>query len=148
MNDNRQKKRFRPSLFAESLESRQLLASSQVAATVAPITIKAAALSPPPVASVAVVRVGNPALSYYETMVPGQRALGYDLTRSGRSISTNVPVLGVDLPAGGTLQLQVLTGLTYWNGRGLPNFTPVTGNTELNLNVSGQNLRIDRKSVV
>lgn len=146
MNDNRQTKRFRPTLGAESLEDRQLLATSPAVANIAPITIKAAALSPPPVASVAVVRVGNPALSYYETMVPGQRALGYDLTRSGRSISTNVPVLGVDLPAGGTLQLQVLTGLTYWNGRGLPSFIPVTGNTELNLNVSGQNLRIGANS--
>ena len=53
MNDNRQTKRFRPTLGAEWLEDRQLLATSPAVANIAPITIKAAALSPPPVASVA-----------------------------------------------------------------------------------------------
>ncbi len=146
MNDDRCRKRLRVSLFNEYLEGRQLLAVSPVQATVSRASIQSpvvvsAAVSPP-VASVAVVQTGNPLLGYDFTLIPNQRAQGYDLTQAGRAFGADVPVAGIDVPAGGTLQLQVLTGLTYWSGQGQPNFVPVTGNVELNLKVSGQDVRI------
>lgn len=125
MNDDRCRKRLRVSLFNEYLEGRQLLAVSPVQATVSRASIQSpvvvsAAVSPP-VASVAVVQTGNPLLGYDFTLIPNQRAQGYDLTQAGRAFGADVPVAGIDVPAGGTLQLQVLTGLTYWSGKGQPN---------------------------
>jgi len=139
-------RRLRSGLFAEYLEVRQLMTVSPGPALVGSVasgfTIRAAANAQSTVASVSVVREGNPLLGYDYTLIPSQRAYGYDLAQAGRAFAAEVPVKGLDVPVGGTLQLQVLNGLTYWNGKGQPNFTPVTGNVELNLNVSGQDVRI------
>lgn len=146
MSHRRGSQRRGAGLFTEYLEERQLMTVSPGTALVgslaAGMPIKAASATLPTVASVAVVQKGDPLLGYNFTLVPSQRAYGYDLTQTGKAVAAAVPVEGVDMPVGSTLQLQVLNGLTFWNGKGQPNFTPVTGNVELNLNVSGQDVRI------
>ncbi len=146
MNDFRVKNQRRTSLFTEMLESRQLLTISPSQAIVGSFmgnqAVKAASISQPDLASVAVVQQGDPLLGYQFTLIPNQRAYGYVLTQAGRAFGAAIPVKGIDVPVGGTLQLQVLTGLTYWSGKGQPNFAPVIGNVELNLKVSGQDVRV------
>jgi len=79
---------------------------------------------------------------YNFVLATPQSAYGYDLTQAGRVVAAAVGVHGIDIPLGGALQLQVLTGLSYWNGTGKPRFSPVSGQTEVNLRVNGQDLRI------
>ena len=139
-------KRLRPDLVTEYLESRQLMTISPgqvlVGSLTGGATVRSAAAAPPTVARVSVEHHGNPLLGFDYTLVASQHAYGYDLAQAGNTFAAAVPVEGVDMPVGSTLQLQILNGLTYWNGKGQANFTPVTGQVELNLNVSGQDVRV------
>ncbi|MFM7592665.1 MAG: hypothetical protein ACKO85_12840 [Isosphaeraceae bacterium] len=128
------------------LEQRQLLATNPAQNIVGPAFPKPTTLParplPPILATVMVAQQGDPALDYYNTLVAGQRAYGSDFTQIGQSLRTPIFVQGDRIPVGSTLQLQVLTGLTFWNGRSRPNFTPVSNNLEMNLKGSGQDIRI------
>ncbi|MFM7316549.1 MAG: hypothetical protein ACKO5E_06335 [bacterium] len=146
MNDNRKTRHFRPAMNQIGLEQRQLLATNPAQNIVGPAfpgptTLPARPL-PPILATVMVAQQGDPALDYYNTLVAGQRAYGSDFTQIGQSLRTPIFVQGDRIPVGSTLQLQVLTGLTFWNGRSRPNFTPVSNNLEMNLKGSGQDIRI------
>jgi hypothetical protein len=146
MNQNRKRKNLIISPFAENLEERQLLAISPGQNIVGPaysgLASKPVTQFPPILATVSVAQLGDPRLDYYNTLVAGQRAYGSDFTQPGEILTTPIFVQGDRIPLGSTLQLQVLTGLTYWNGRSRPNFTPVNNNIELNLKGSGQIVNI------
>ncbi len=74
------------------------------------------------------------------------RAFGYGLVTTGANLGAKVGIQLANIPEAETLDLQVLTGLTYWNGIGQPKFTPVKGGVEVNLQVAGQDLRIGEKT--
>ncbi len=143
---------------AERLEARQLLASagmeiapagavaSQVSllansAMIAPAAVPVS-LQAGTSAIVSVVRDSNPFFAYNSVLTTDHLAFGYDFTPVGRQVGATVHIDALDIPAGSLLEMQVLTGLTYWNGRGAPSFAPVRGAQEVNLNVFGQNVRI------
>lgn len=69
-------------------------------------------------------------------------AAGYDLpSRAGQSLAV-IDVGLVDVPLGASLDLEVLSGLRFWDGRGQPAFSPVTGGVELNLESGAVDLRV------
>lgn len=140
---------------AESLEARRVLSTQAISVPLPPgpaLVARSPGVSVRSVtaaqdASVAVFRTGESVYGYHFTMVNGQAAYAYDLTAGPRAVGTTVGVNALDVPTGATLQLQVLNGLTYWDGRGAtPNFRPVAGNVELNLQAFGQDLRVGAKT--
>lgn len=148
---------------AESCETRQLLATSPLnltglqsligaarvdRRTSAGATLSAAA-TPAGVDQIVLVNNTpsyNPQFRYNTVLTSGASSYGYNLQPVGRNFQSSIGVSGTQLPIGSTLQLQVLTGLTYWNGRGTPNFSTVNNLVEMNLNASGQNLRIGART--
>ncbi len=146
----RQGLRWQP--HAEPLEARFVLAIRPGLAHLAsaPALVGTQAVRPAPAApdaTVAVVQTGESAYGYRFTMLNGRPAYAYDLAATGRGVGTDVGVSAVDIPTGATLQLQVLSGLTYWDGRGnVPNFRPVGGNLELNLQSFGQDVRVGART--
>jgi len=153
------KRNFRKStapltLCCETLEPRQMLAvdtfpapplpfvspRATAASVVAPAAPQPSAASVMPVA---VVRLADPAYGDVFQLVTPERASGYSLEQAGRAVGTQVGIAGAEVPAGATLELQVLSGLTFWNGSGpRPAFAPVRGGVELDVAIGGQNLRI------
>lgn len=111
------------------------------AAELAPLTTPA---SPALAAAmpVSIVRSADPLFGYQFAAATPERAYGYAFVQGGRSSRTEIPVSLVDLPLGSTLELEVLTGLSSWNGTGQPAFKPVARGLEINLNVAGRDLRI------
>ena len=66
------------------------------------------------------------------------RAVARDLAPVGREFRTELPISVANVPLGATVQLEVLTGLTTWNGRGgVPAFRPVSRGLEVNLQLGG-----------
>ena len=143
-------------LFCESLEPRSMLAvdillapvaplpfgspTATDANVVAPVAIQASAASVMPVA---VVRLADPAYGDVFQLVTPDRANGYSLEQLGRAVGAGVGITGVEVPAGATLELQVLSGLSFWNGSGQrPSFAPVRAGMELDVASGGQSLRI------
>ena len=80
------------------------------------------------------------------------RVVARDLAPAGREFRTELPIGIGNVPLGATVQLEVLTGLTTWNGRGaVPNFRPVARDLELNLQVgavpvAGLDLRVGKRT--
>jgi len=94
----------------------------------------------------------SPASALLATVVPYQdtlfgdtrvvttdaRAVARDLAPVGREFRTELPISVANVPLGATVQLEVLTGLTTWNGRGgVPAFRPVPRGLEVNLQLGG-----------
>ena len=66
------------------------------------------------------------------------RAVARDLAPVGREFRTELPISVASVPLGATVQLEVLTGLTTWNGRGgVPAFRPVPRGLDVNLQLGG-----------
>jgi len=85
-------------------------------------------------------------LGYDFVLAADARSYGVEIRQQGREFVGGIEVGGVGLPLAGTLQLQVLSPLLYWNGRGQPSFAPVRGGVQLNLATPGEDLRIGATS--
>ena len=139
----------------EALERRQALAvDSGLAWAALPST---AAASP----AVAANSTAAPASSLLATVLPyadplfgdtqeivtAVRAVARDFAPVGREFRTELPISVANVPLGATVQLEVLTGLTTWNGRGgTPNFRPVPRGLDINLQASGVDLRVGERT--
>ena len=112
-----------------------------VKAVVAPVK----AVAPVPI-PVTVVQSIAPLYGTKFVVETAARAYGYNFASVGTSISTKVGLQLANIPEAETLELQVLTGLSYWNGTGQPKFVPVKAGVEVNLQVAGQDLRVGEKT--
>jgi len=145
------------------LERRQALAGdSGLAFAALPMTAAASSAAAAPVtAAVAANSTATPASSLLATVIPyadtlfgdtqeiatGVRAVARDFAPVGREFRTDLPISIANVPLGATVQLEVLTGLTTWNGRGgTPNFRPVPRGLDINLQVAGVNLRVGERT--
>lgn len=147
----------------EALERRQALAvDSGLAWAALPLT---AAASPAALTSATTAVAANstaaPASSLLATVLPyadplfgdtqeivtAVRAVARDFAPVGREFRTELPISVANVPLGATVQLEVLTGLTTWNGRGgTPNFRPVPRGLDINLQASGVDLRVGERT--
>ncbi|MFM8291823.1 MAG: hypothetical protein ACKOC4_09010 [Planctomycetia bacterium] len=148
----------------EGLERRQALAiDSGLAWAARPMTAAAspAALAP---ATAAVGGTNSPATSassLLATVVPyadvlfgdtqeivtAVGAVARDFAPVGREFRTELPISVTNVPLGATVQMEVLTGLTTWNGRGgTPSFRPVPRGLDVNLQAAGVNLRVGERT--
>jgi hypothetical protein len=160
-------RRSRPTRFdpqTEPLEHRQLMATGLAPNAVSKLsqrlaTERALAVSRqvlPAAASkattsagsaiVSVVRDPNAFYGYSSVLTTDRRAIASTFIPIGRQFGASVNIDAFEIPAASILEMQVLSGLTYWNGRGTPNFAPVRGSQEVNLNIFGQNLRVGAKT--
>lgn len=74
-------------------------------------------------------------------LVTNDRAYGYDFEPDTTVFDVGFDVTG--LAEGSVLQLEVLQGVTFWNGRGsTPRFAPVRRGVELNVNHDAEDVRI------
>jgi hypothetical protein len=143
----------------ERLEPRQLLAADGLSMTALPLSDAGAAAAW--IAAPALPTVPQQAPSallatvapYDDTLfgdtqyvATDARAVARDLSPVGREFRTELPIAVANVPLGATVQLEVLTGLTTWNGRGAPNFRPVTRGLEVNLQAAGIDLRVGERT--
>ena len=138
-------------LGVEALERRQLLAGdawSAPARVVGGATPPVAVIAPaaPPAIPVSVVPEIDPLYGYSFALATPDAASGFDFTTLGRRMAAAVDVGLVDVPLGATLDLEVLSGLQFWDGRGLPAFDAVKGGVEINLRAAGADLRVGAKT--
>jgi len=147
------RERFPVRLGLEQFEPRQTMSAAPLSAPLLPPLppglVPSAAISPSIVAAtpVAVVpTLPDPLYGYSSLLTTPTGATGYDFaTQAGISLA-GIDVGLVDVPLGATLELEVLSGLQFWNGRGRPAFTPVTGGVEINLETVGGDLRIGART--
>ena len=138
----------------ERFESRQAMSATPLSAPSLPPALQGlptvVGVAPSAVAPsmpVAVVQTLPDSLFGYSSVLSTPTvAAGYDfVTHAGLSLA-GVDVGLVDVPLGATLELEVLGGLQFWNGRGQPAFTSVTGGVEINLESAGGNLRVGART--
>ena len=79
---------------------------------------------------------------YSSLLTTPTAAAGYDFANQARLSLAGIDVGLVDVPLGAALELEVLSGLWFWNGSGQPVFSPATGGVEINLQSAGGNLRV------
>ena len=79
---------------------------------------------------------------YSSLLTTPTAAAGYDFANQARLSLAGIDVGLVDVPLGAALELEVLSGLRFWNGSGQPVFSPATGGVEINLQSAGGNLRV------
>lgn len=146
-------------LEAETLEPRQMLAAAApvspsglppsgfgtTAIATTPLVTPVTPAVPAPLL-VSVVPNADPLYGYSFSLVTPASASGFDFSPLGRQATAFVDVSLVDVPLGGTLELQVLSGLQYWDGRGQPAFAAVNGGVELNLRAAGADVRVGRRT--
>ena len=133
----------------ERLERRQPLAGDLMPIPTAPWT---PAVASPPAGIRAVTVSASSAPALLATVVPyadalfgdtqavatDTRVVTRDFAAVGRGFRTELPIAVGNVPLGATVQLEVLSGLTTWNGRGaVPTFRPVARDLELNLQLGG-----------
>ena len=113
-----------------------------------PATTPAAVIAPAvvPAIPVAVVPDIDPLYGYAFALATPRPADGFDFTTLGGQTVASVDVGLVDMPLGATLDLEVVSGLQFWNGRGQPTFAAVKGGVEINLRAVGANLRVGAKT--
>ena len=111
---------------------------------VAPSAVIAQAV--PPAIPVAVVPAVDPLYGYSFALTTPKPASGFDFASLGGQTIASVDVGLVDIPLGATLDLETLSGLQFWNGRGQPAFAAVKGGVEINLRAAGANLRVGAKT--
>lgn len=138
-------------LGAESLERRTLLAVAAwqppaVSVAVPPALAAVVGQAAAPAISVAVVPDVDPLYGYSFALAPSATTRGFDFAAMGRQVAASVDVGLIDVPLGATLDLEVLSGLQYWNGRGQPAFTGVPGGVEINLQSAGADIRVGRRT--
>ncbi len=63
-------------------------------------------------------------------------------TAKNRVWTSSVDVVVPSLPAATSLRLEATGGLTYWNGRQAPTFTPARANVRIDLSLGGQTLPV------
>ncbi len=141
----------RPSfgLGLEQFEPRHAMAAAPLSAPLLPQLPQgfaaSMAISPSIVAAMpvaAVPTIPDSLYGYSSLLTTPTAAAGYDFaTQAGLSLA-GVDVGLVDVPLGATLELEVLSGLRFWNGSGRPVFSPVTGGVEINLRSAGADLRV------
>lgn len=141
----------RPSfgLGLEQFEPRHAMAAAPLSAPLLPQLPQgfaaSMAISPSIVAAMpvaAVPTIPDSLYGYSSLLTTPTAAAGYDFaTQAGLSLA-GVDVGLVDMPLGTTLELEVLSGLRFWNGGGQPVFSPVTGGVEINLRSAGGDLRV------
>ena len=138
-------------LGVEALERRQLLAGDAwsmplraAGAAAAPAAVIAP--SAPPAIPVSVVPEIDPLYGYSFTLATPDAASGFDFATLGRRTVASVDVGLVDVPLGATLDLEVLSGLQFWDGRGQPAFAAVKSGVEINLRAAGADLRVGAKT--
>jgi hypothetical protein len=90
--------------------------------------------------------LSDPLYGYSSLLTTPTAAAGYDFATQGGLSLAGIDVGLVDVPLGATLELEVLSGLRFWNGRGRPVFTPVTGGVEINLQTLGGDLRVGART--
>jgi hypothetical protein len=141
----------------ETLERRQVLAGD--IAAILPV-VGTPAVDPPAASVWSAPASVHSASSLLATIVPyadtlfgdtqavatDTRAVARDLAPVGREFRTELPIAVANVPLGATVQLEVLTGLTTWNGRGAPAFRPVGQGLEVNLQAAGVNLRVGERT--
>ena len=113
-----------------------------------PVVAPAAVIAPavPPAIPVAVVPAVDPLYGYSFALKTPKPASGFDFATLGGQTIASVDVGLVDVPLGATLDLETLSGLQFWNGRGQPAFAAVKGGVEINLRATGANLRVGAKT--
>ena len=111
---------------------------------VAPSAVIAQAV--PPAIPVAVVPAVDPLYGYSFALTTPKPASGFDFASLGGQTIASVDVGLVDIPLGATLDLETLSGLQFWNGRGQPVFAAVKAGVEINLRAAGANLRVGAKT--
>ena len=137
----------------EALERRLPLAGDVAAFPIAAFPTAAFPTAAQPAASIWTASAAtSPASALLATVIPYQdtlfgdthvvttdaRAVARDLAPVGREFRTELPISVANVPLGATVQLEVLTGLTTWNGRGgVPAFRPVPRGLEVNLQLGG-----------
>lgn len=133
----------------EQFEPRQTMSAAPFSASLLPPLPQglppAAVIAPSLVAAmpVAVVpTIPDPLFGYSFLLATPTAATGFDFTTQAGQSLAGVDVGLVDVPLGAALELEVLSGLQFWNGRGQPAFTPVTGGVEINLESAGGDLRV------
>jgi len=107
-------------------------------AVIAPVVV--------PAIPVAVVPDIDPLYGYAFALATPRAADGFDFATRGGQTVASVDVGLVDMPLGATLDLEVVSGLQFWNGRGQPTFAAVKGGVEINLFATGTNLRVGAKT--
>ena len=114
----------------------------------APVAMPVAVIAPAatPAIPVAVVPQIDPLYGYSFALATPRPAGGFDFTTLGGQTVATVDVGLVDMPLGATLDLEVLSGLQFWNGWGQPAFAAVKGGVEINLRAAGANLRVGAKT--
>ena len=141
----------------ETLERRQVLAGD--IAAILPV-VGTPAVDPPAASVWSAPASVHSASSLLATIVPyadtlfgdtqavatDTRAVARDLAPVGREFRTELPIAVANVPLGATVQLEVLTGLTTWNGRGAPAFRPVGQGLEVNLQAAGVDLRVGERT--
>lgn len=100
----------------------------------------------PPAIPVAVVPAVDPLYGYSSALTTPTPASGFDFTTQGGQTTATIDVGLVNMPLGATLDLETLSGLKFWNGRGQPAFAPVKAGVEINLRAAGANLRVGAKT--
>jgi hypothetical protein len=83
---------------------------------------------------------------YSSLLTTQTAAVGYDFATQASLSLAGIDVGLVDVPLGATLELEVLSGLRFWNGRGQPAFSSVNGGVEINLKSAGGDLRVGANS--
>ena len=132
----------------ETLECRQPLAVDVVAtapsmpAAVAPPAASVWAATSSAASSSAllatVVPYADPLFGDTQAVATDARAVARDFAPVGRDFRTELPIAVGNVPLGATVQLEVLSGLTTWNGRGdVPTFRPVPRDLQINLQLGG-----------
>ena len=136
-------------LGVEVFEPRQTLSAAPLSTPLMPPLqpgLPSALVSPAVVAAalpVAVVpTIADPLYGYAAAVTTPTAATGYDFTTQAGLSLASIDVGLVDVPLGATLDLEITTGLQFWNGRGQPVFSAVTGGVEINLASAGGDLRI------
>ena len=114
----------------------------------APVVAPSAVIAPavPPAIPVAVVPAVDPLYGYSFALTTPKPASGFDFATLGGQTTASVDVGLVDVPLGATLDLETLSGLQFWNGRGEPAFAAVKAGVEINLRAAGANLRVGAKT--
>jgi hypothetical protein len=133
----------------EQFEPRQVMSAAPLSTPLAPPLPQgfaaSVAITPSIVAAVPVAvvpTIPDTLYGYSSLLTTPTAAAGYDFaTQAGLSLA-GIDVGLVDMPLGAALELEVLSGLQFWNGRGQPAFSPVTGGVEINLRSAGGDLRV------
>jgi hypothetical protein len=130
----------------ETLERRQALAGdlavpAWTAAVVPPAASAWTATASADSASrllATVVPYADPLFGDTQAVATDARVVVRDFAPVGREFRAELPIAVGNVPLGATVQLEVLSGLTTWNGRGdVPAFRPVPRDLQLNLQLGG-----------